>query len=534
MLDEHRLAGEVALVHAADLRHRHVRLVDHDEVVVGEVVEQRVRRRAGAAPVDVARVVLDAAAEPDLAHHLEVVARAHAQPLGLEQLALPLELGEPLVQLFLDRDDGGLHALLARRVVRGREDREVDDVVGDDLARDGVEPRDLLDRVAPPLDAVAGLLVRREHLERVALHAERAARPAHVVARVLDVDEPLHRELERDVGALVRPQDLPLVLLGRSEPVDARDARHDQHVAPPEERGGRRVPEPLDLVVDRAVLLDVRVGRRDVRLGLVVVVVAHEVLDRVVGEHLAELVRELGGERLVRRDHQGRSLHLLDHVRDRERLAGAGGAEQRDVLVAGPHGRGELLDRRRLVAGRPELRAQGERGHTVSLWSGHDIDACSRRPPLPRCRNVAHELNREDSDAPEDRLADPGARHRPGRHVRHGRGRRSTTLRRSDHPGHPDLVLVASRGRRAVPAQGAGLRRGHAVCPRRHRSGVVRAHELRARSHARRTAVDVRRRLCGVGRPHHRRLPRPNGRRHVPLLGAVAHGRGRGTGVHDR
>ena len=409
MLDEHRLAREVALVHAADLGHRHVRLVDHDEVVVGEVVEQRVRRRAGAAPVDVARVVLDAAAEPDLAHHLEVVARAHAQPLGLEQLALPLELGEPLVQLFLDRDDGGLHALLARRVVRGREDREVDDVVGDDLARDGVEPRDLLDRVAPPLDAVAGLLVRREHLERVALHAERAARPAHVVARVLDVDEPLHRELERDVGALVRPQDLPLVLLGRSEPVDARDARHDQHVAPPEQRGGRRVPEPLDLVVDRAVLLDVRVGRRDVRLGLVVVVVAHEVLDRVVGEHLAELVRELGGERLVRRDHQGRSLHLLDHVRDRERLAGAGGAEQRDVLVAGPHCRGELLDRRRLVAGRPELRAQGERGHRASL--GRPVTTSMLAAVACRCHAVGTLLtscNRKDSDAPEGRLADPG------------------------------------------------------------------------------------------------------------------------------
>ena len=79
--------------------------------------------------------------------------------------------------------------------------------------------------------AVAGLVVRREDLERVALHAERAAGPAHVVARVLDVDEPLHRELERDLGALVRPEDLPLVLLGRAEPVDARDARHDQHVA---------------------------------------------------------------------------------------------------------------------------------------------------------------------------------------------------------------------------------------------------------------------------------------------------------------
>ena len=44
----------------------------------------------------------------------------------------------------------------------------------------------------------------------------------------------------------------------------------------------------------------------DVRLGLVVVVVADEVLDRVVGKELAELVAELRRQRLVVRDHQRR------------------------------------------------------------------------------------------------------------------------------------------------------------------------------------------------------------------------------------
>ena len=56
------------------------------------------------------------------------------------------------------------------------------------------------------------------------------------------------------------------------------------------------------------VLLDVEVGLRDVRLGLVVVVVRDEVLDRVAGEELAELVAELRGERLVVRDHERRPL----------------------------------------------------------------------------------------------------------------------------------------------------------------------------------------------------------------------------------
>ena len=42
----------------------------------------------------------------------------------------------------------------------------------------------------------------------------------------------------------------------------------------------------------------------DVGLGLVVVVVGHEVLDRVIGQQLAELGGELGGEGLVGLEHQ--------------------------------------------------------------------------------------------------------------------------------------------------------------------------------------------------------------------------------------
>ena len=336
-VDERGLPRDVALVHAVELRHRHVRLVDHDEVVVREVVEERVRGAPGRATVDVARVVLDPRAEADLPEHLEVVRGAHPEPLRLEQLALRLELGEALVQLLLDRDERALHPLVARDVMRGRERGEVRDRVGEQLPRERVEPADPLDRLAPPLDPVPDLLVAREHLEGVALDAERAPGAAHVVPLVLDVDEPLHRELHGEVRAADRAQELSFVLLRRPEAVDARDAGHDQDVAPGEQRGGRRVPEPLDLVVHRRVLLDVGVGLRDVGLGLVVVVVAHEVLDRVLGEDLAELVRQLRRQRLVGRDHERGSLDPLDQVGDGERLPGAGGPQERHVLLTRLH-----------------------------------------------------------------------------------------------------------------------------------------------------------------------------------------------------
>ena len=351
VVDEVALAGHVAFVHAADLRDGDVRLVDDDEVVLREVVEQAVRRGAAGAAVHVHRVVLDAGAGADLAHHLDVVRRAHPQPLRLEQLALPLERRELVVELELDALDRPLHPLRAGDVVGGREDVELL-VLGDHLAGDRVQRHQPLDLVAEELDADRVLLVDREDLEGVAADPEGAAGERHVVAGVLDLDQPAQDRVAVVLLADLEPEHPVDVLLRGAEAVDAGHGADHDHVAPGEQRVGRGVPQPLDLLVDRGVLLDVGVGLRDVRLGLVVVVVGDEVLDRVVREELAQLVGELGGQGLVGLEHQHRPLDLLGHPGDGRGLAGAGGAEQHDVLDAAVDPLGDLRDRGRLVAGR--------------------------------------------------------------------------------------------------------------------------------------------------------------------------------------
>ncbi len=137
----------------------------------------------------------------------------------------------------------------------------------------------------------------------------------------------------------------------------------DDHVAPLEQGMGRRVAELVDLVVPARVLLDVRVRTGQVRLRLVVVEVAHEVLDRVVREELPELGVELGGQRLVVGQDQGRLLMALDGLGDRERLAGAGRSEQRLVTESPGQSIGQSVDRLGLVAGRLEIGHQLEVGH---------------------------------------------------------------------------------------------------------------------------------------------------------------------------
>ena len=177
-------------------------------------------------------------------------------------------------------------------------------------------------------------------------------------------------------------QELLRVGLGRAEPVDRRDARHDDHVAPGQQRRGGRVAQPVDLVVDRAVLLDVGVGRREVRLGLVVVVVGDEVLDPVLREQLPELAGELRGEALVGREHDRGPLHLGDHRRDRERLPRPGDAEQGLVLLPRLDPLAERRDRLGLVAGGFEFGDEFQCGHRLRLYDEGGTGIPRTQPPF--------------------------------------------------------------------------------------------------------------------------------------------------------
>jgi hypothetical protein len=71
------------------------------------------------------------------------------------------------------------------------------------------------------------------------------------------------------------------------------------------------VPQHVDFFVNGSGFGDVGIGHRNVGFRLVVVVIADEVLDGVVGEKLPQLVTELRRQGFVVGQHQGRFANLL-------------------------------------------------------------------------------------------------------------------------------------------------------------------------------------------------------------------------------
>ena len=206
-----------------------------------------------------------------------------------------------------------------------------------------------LDLVAEHLDAIGALVVGGEDLDHVAAHAKRPAPEVRVVALVENLDQPPRNVFAADVLALLEQQQHSVVRLRRAQAVDAAHRADDDRVAPLEERPRGRKPQLVQLFVDRGFLLDVEIPGRNVGLGLVVVVVADKVLDRIRREELLELVIELRGQRLVVRQDQRRPVRLLDDLGHGEGLARAGDAQQHLVLLARRKATRQLVDGPRLI-----------------------------------------------------------------------------------------------------------------------------------------------------------------------------------------
>ena len=130
VLDQRLLARAVAVVHPPDLRHGHVRLVDDHERVRRQIVHQGGRVLTGLPPRQVARVVLDAVAVPQLPEHLHVEQGPLLEPLRLEQAVPGAEEGQTLGQLGADRLEGPLELVGRRHVMAGRVDVGLGEVAG--------------------------------------------------------------------------------------------------------------------------------------------------------------------------------------------------------------------------------------------------------------------------------------------------------------------------------------------------------------------------------------------------------------------
>ena len=151
-------------MHAVGLRDGLVGLVDEEQVVLREIVEQGRRGFAGQAAAEVARIIFYAVAVADRAHHFDVEHGALRDALGFDEFSLALQFFFPPIEFGVDGLDGALALFGGHDVVRLRVDRDARQVFlsGADFAGYRIDLADRVDLLAPHLDAIGVVFVRRD------------------------------------------------------------------------------------------------------------------------------------------------------------------------------------------------------------------------------------------------------------------------------------------------------------------------------------------------------------------------------------
>ena len=131
-----------------------------------------------------------------------------------------------------------------------------------------------------------------------------------------------------------------------------------------QQRARRRMAHAVDLLVDHRVFFDIGVGLRDIGFGLVIIVIADEIFDGVIGEKRFHFPIQLRRQCFVGRENQRGSLQSLDHMRDGKSLARTRDAEQNLIAFARIQAARQSLYRLRLISGGAVV------GHELELPPG--------------------------------------------------------------------------------------------------------------------------------------------------------------------
>ena len=186
--------------------------------------------------------------------------------------------------------------------------------------------------------------------EAIPPHTERAALKRLIVAAI-----GLCHQIGHDLTLIVHLADKQILRhrrigFDRPDAIDTGHRGHDDHIVPFQQRPRCRVAHAVNLFVDLAFFFDIGVRPRHVCLGLIIIIVGHEVFDRIVRKEPFEFTIQLRRQCFVGRKDDRRSLSFLDHLGHGECLARAGRAQQNLILFPAQHTSRQLLDRGGLVA----------------------------------------------------------------------------------------------------------------------------------------------------------------------------------------
>ena len=301
-----------------------MRFVHNHQCVGGQVLKQRGRRITRIPARQITGVVFNALTVAQLANHLEVIQCTLLQTLCLDQLFVFLQLHKPALELFFNMIHSAKHHISRGDVMRFWKNRYARHL-GFNSAGEWIENTNILDFFVKQFDPHRfSFRVRGEDINDVAPDTIGATLEIYIVTGVLELSQLTeHPALINDFTA-GQVHDHLEIGLRIAQTIDCRHSCNYQAILSLQQRLGGRQTHLLNVLINRCILFYKRIGRWNIRLRLVIIVIGNEVLDGVIGKELLELSVKLGRQGFVVRHYDRWPLQLFDHVGHRKGFTGAG------------------------------------------------------------------------------------------------------------------------------------------------------------------------------------------------------------------
>ncbi len=170
-----------------------------------------------------------------------------------------------------------------------------------------------------------------------------------IIPAVLNINQTTQQLIAVKLHTLLKTNQQAMIGLWRAKPVNTGNRSDDQNITPGQQTARSTMPQLINLLVDRGILLNVGVCRGNVSFRLVVVVIRNEILDGIIREEFLEFTVKLGSQGFIRRKNQSWSLNLHHHVGHGKGFAGTGNPKENLVEVATANTLDQLSDGLRLI-----------------------------------------------------------------------------------------------------------------------------------------------------------------------------------------
>src|SRR5690625_3870112 len=238
-LDQRLLAGAIPAIHTAQLPHRYMTLVDEHQGIVRQIINQGWRGLARRCAGEMAGVVFNPFAKPQLIEHLHIKTGPLFEPLCLSMLPLSIEIIEALSKL----DFNGFYRL-EHRFARGDKMRAGENSKARYfllyLPCQGIKQLKGLNLIIKHGDTQGVVCVfGRKDIDHFATHPEAPANKVSIISLILHGHQACQDFLPVNDIALAQSQHHGMIISRIANTVDAGNRAYDDSIRAFEQTFGR-------------------------------------------------------------------------------------------------------------------------------------------------------------------------------------------------------------------------------------------------------------------------------------------------------